>query len=66
MNTFSVKRLLLPLLATLGLLLVIGWMAGVFSNKVTPEMRTKLTDQAIIPMSSHQRYALGSSPSQLV
>lgn len=46
MNSFSVKRLLLPFLATLGLLLVIGWMAGLFSNKVTPEMRTMSADQA--------------------
>lgn len=46
MSAFTVKRWLLPLLATLGLLLVIGWMAGIFSNKVTPEMRTKLADKA--------------------
>jgi RND family efflux transporter MFP subunit len=38
MNTFKIKNVLLPILAGLGLLLIITWMAGMFSSKVAPGM----------------------------
>jgi RND family efflux transporter MFP subunit len=37
MSTLSLKKIILPILAGLGLLLTIAWMAGMFSSKVAPD-----------------------------
>lgn len=37
MNTLAIKKVALPVLAGLTLLLIIAWMAGIFSSKVAPD-----------------------------
>ncbi|MFT5115630.1 MAG: membrane fusion protein (multidrug efflux system), partial [Parasphingorhabdus sp.] len=36
MNTLAIKKIVLPILAGLTLLLIIAWMAGLFSSKIAP------------------------------
>ncbi|MFT4995060.1 MAG: membrane fusion protein (multidrug efflux system) [Paraglaciecola sp.] len=38
MNTFTINKIVLPILAGLTLVLIIGWMAGMFTNKIAPEI----------------------------
>jgi membrane fusion protein (multidrug efflux system) len=44
MNT---KKLLIPILTVAGLLLVVAWMAGVFTNQIVPDLLERQTDKVL-------------------